>query len=259
MMSRSDESSDAFFDGRITLYQSRAGYRFSLDALLLAHFVTAKTGARVVDLGTGNGVIPLALAALHPSIEVTGIELQPRMVERARRNIAQNELRTRIKIAHGDVRSPKQIARAGDFDVAVCNPPYRKSISGRLSMNEERQVARHELAGGLDEFLRAGAFFLRANGRMAMVYPAVRSVDLLTAMRDAGLEPKCLRMVHSFRGAKASLVLAEAIKGGRSGLEVQASLIVYAGARTYSDEVASMIAGTRARLRHAQSADALED
>ena len=259
MMSRSDESSDAFFDGRITLYQSRAGYRFSLDALLLAHFVTAKTGARVVDLGTGNGVIPLALAALHPSIEVTGIELQPRMVERARRNIAQNELRTRIKIAHGDVRSPKQIARAGDFDVAVCNPPYRKSISGRLSMNEERQAARHELAGGLDEFLRAGAFFLRANGRMAMVYPVVRSVDLLTAMRDAGLEPKCLRMVHSFRGAKASLVLAEAIKGGRSGLEVQASLIVYAGARTYSDEVASMIAGTRARLRHAESADALED
>jgi len=126
-------------------------------------------------------------------------------------------------------------------------------------MNEERQVARHELAGGLDEFLRAGAFFLRANGRMAMVYPVVRSVDLLTAMRDAGLEPKCLRMVHSFRGAKASLVLAEAIKGGRSGLEVLAPLIVYAGARTYSDEVASMIAGTRARLRHAESADALED
>jgi tRNA1Val (adenine37-N6)-methyltransferase len=258
MMSRSDESLDAFFDGRITLYQSRTGYRFSLDALLLAHFVTVKTGARIVDLGTGNGVIPLALAALHPSIEVTGIELQPRMVERARRNIAQNELQTQIKIARGDVRSPKQIGGAGDFDVAVCNPPYRKSTSGRLSMNEERQVARHEIAGGLEEFVRAGTFFLRAKGRMAMVYPAVRSVDLLTAMRHGGLEPKRLRMVHSFRTAKASLILAEAIKGGRSGLAVVAPLSVYEGA-TYSDEVASMIAGTRARLRHAQSGDALED
>jgi tRNA1(Val) A37 N6-methylase TrmN6 len=259
MMNRSDESLDAFFDGRITLYQSRAGYRFSLDALLLAHFVTAITGARIVDLGTGNGVIPLALAALHPSIEVTGIELQAAMLERARRNIARNELRRRITIVHGDVRSPKQIAGGGDFDAAVCNPPYRKSTSGRLSMNEERQVARHEIAGGLDEFLRAGAFFLRANGRMAMVYPAVRSVDLLTAMRHAGLEPKRLRMVHSFRGAKAALVLTEAIKGGRSGLEVLAPLSVYEGGKTYSDEVASVIAGTRAYLRHAQSVDALED
>lgn len=259
MMNRSDESLDAFFAGRVTLYQSRIGYRFSLDALLLAHFVTVKTGARIVDLGTGNGVIPLALAALHPSIEVTGIELQPRMVERARRNIAQNELQSQIKIAHGDVRSPKQIAGAGEFDVAVCNPPYRKSTSGRLSLNEERQIARHEIAGGLDEFLRAGAFFLPANGPMAMVYPAVRSVDLLTAMRHAGLEPKRLRMVHSFRTAKASLILAEAIKGGRSGIEVLAPLSVYEGGKTYSDEVASMIAGTRARLRHAQSSDTLED
>jgi tRNA1Val (adenine37-N6)-methyltransferase len=247
MIRSDDESFDAFFDGRVTLYQSRAGYRFSLDALLLAHFVTAKIGARIVDLGTGNGVIPLALAALHPSIEVTGIELQPRMVERARRNIAQNELQTRIKIVHGDVRSHKQIGGGGGFDAAVCNPPYRKSASGRLSVHQERQVARHEIAGGLDEFLRAGAFLLRANGRLAMVHLAARSVDLLTAMRHAGLEPKRLRFVHSFPGAKASLVLVEAIKGGRSGLEVLPPLIIYQRDKTYSAEVASMIAGARRR------------
>ena len=252
-MNRSDESLDAFFDGRVTLYQSRAGYRFSLDALLLAHFVTVKTGARIVDLGTGNGVIPLALAVLHPSVEVTGIELQPRMVERARRNIAQNELQTRIKIAHGDVRSPNQIGGGGLFDAAICNPPYRKSTSGRLSVNQERRVARHEIAGGLAEFLRAGAFFLRANGRMAMVYDAVRSVDLLTAMRHAGLEPKRLRVVHSFPGAKASLLLVEAIKGGRSGLELLPPLIVYQDDKIYSSEVASMIAGARASLRRPRS------
>ena len=247
MIRSDDESFDAFFDGRVKLYQSRAGYRFSLDALLLAHFVTVKTGARIVDLGTGNGVISLALAALHPSIEVTGIELQPKMVERARRNIAQNELQSRIKIAHGDVRSPNQIAGGGVFDAAICNPPYRKSTSGRLSSNQERQVARHEIAGGLAEFLGAGSFLLRANGRMAMIYGATRSVDLLTALRHAGLEPKRSRFVHSFSGAEASLVLVEAIKGGRSGLEVLPPLIVYRRDKTYSAEVASMIAGARRR------------
>jgi tRNA1Val (adenine37-N6)-methyltransferase len=254
----SDESLDAFFGGRITLYQSRTGYRFSLDALLLAHFVTVKTDARIVDLGTGNGVIPLALASLYPSIEVTGIELQPRMVERARRNIAQNELQSRIQIVQGDVRNPNQSAGGGGFDAAVCNPPYRKSTSGRLSVNHERQMARHEIAGALDEFVRAGAFLLRAKGSLAMVYPAVRSVDLLTAMRHAGVEPKRLRIVHSFRGAKASLVLVEAIKGGRSGLAVLPPLIVYRGDKTYSDEVAAMIAGARAPLRRARSAAASE-
>jgi len=131
-------------------------------------------------------------------------------------------------------------------------------MSGRLSVNHERQVARHEIAGALDEFVRAGAFLLRAKGSLAMVYPAVRSVDLLTAMRHAGVEPKRLRIVHSFRGAKASLVLVEAIKGGRSGLGVLPPLIVYRADKTYSDEVASMIAGARAPLRRAQSAEASE-
>jgi tRNA1Val (adenine37-N6)-methyltransferase len=106
-------------------------------------------------------------------------------------------------------------------------------------------MARHEIAGGLAEFLGAGVFLLRASGRMAMVYDAVRGVDLLTSMRHAGLEPKRLRLVHSFAGAKASLVLVEAIKGGRSGVEVLPPLIVYQRDKTYSAEVASVIAGAR--------------
>jgi tRNA1Val (adenine37-N6)-methyltransferase len=248
-MNRSDESLDAFFDGRIALYQSRSGYRFSLDALLLAHFVTLKTSARVVDLGTGNGIIPLALATLYPTAEVTGIELQEAMVERARRSLAQNGLQSRIKVVHADVRNLKKTFRAETFDAAVCNPPYRKLTSGRLSANEERLMARHEIAGGLDEFVRAGAFLLRAKGTMAMIYPAVRSVDVLTSTRRAGVEPKRLRMVHSFPGAKASLILVEAIKGGRSGVEVLAPLVVYQGDKIYSEEVASMIAGAPVRAR----------
>ena len=243
------ETLDALFQGRLNLYQSRAGYRFSLDALLLAHFVGVRRGEqRVVDLGTGNGVIPLVLADLHPSITVTGIELQSQMAERARRNVELNGLQMRIQIRRGDVRRPEQMARGGSFDVAVCNPPYRPPQSGRLSANAERQIARHEMKGGLSDFLRAGEYLLRAKGCMALVYPAVRCADLLTAMRQARLEPKRLRMVHSFAGAPASLLLVEGIKGGRSGAEVLAPLTVYRRGKEYDQEVAAMIAGARQPL-----------
>ncbi len=242
-MSSSDETLDALFDGRLSLYQSRAGYRFSLDALLLAHFVTVKRAARIVDLGTGNGVIPLILADLHPLVHVTGIEVQPPMVERARRNIELNRLGKRIEIVRGDVRNFKSIRGSETFDGAVCNPPYRKSTSGRLSANPERQLARHELAGTLEDFLGAGAYLMRSKGSLAVIYPAVRGADLLTAMRRMQIEPKRLQTVHSFAGSEATLLLVEGVKGSRSGLKVLAPLTIYRNGKQYSDEIASMIAG----------------
>jgi len=244
----SSETFDALFDGRLTLYQSRAGYRFSLDALLLAYFVAVKPTDRIIDLGTGNGVLPLVLASLHSSVTVTGVELQPAMIERARRNIDLNGLTARIQILRGDVRNYEQIASGPSFDVAVSNPPYRKPSSGRLSVNDERQIARHEMQGGLSDFLRAAVFLLRGKGRLALVYPAVRCADVLTAMRQARLEPKRLRMVHSFAGAPASLVLVEGVKGGRSGMDVLAPLVIYHRGKQYSAEVAVMIAGTAAAI-----------
>jgi tRNA1Val (adenine37-N6)-methyltransferase len=245
----SSETLDALFDGRLTLYQSRAGYRFSLDALLLADFVAVKPGDKIIDLGTGNGIIPLVLASLHSSVTVTGVELQPAMIERATHNIYLNGLSARIQILCGDVRNYEQIASGRSFDVAVSNPPYRKARSGRLSANDERQIARHEMEGGLSDFLRAAVFLLRIKGRLALVYPAVRCADLLTAMRQARAEPKRLRMVHSFAGAPASLVLVEAVKGGRSGMDVLAPLVIYRRGKQYSEEIAAMIAGTRKRSR----------
>jgi tRNA1Val (adenine37-N6)-methyltransferase len=244
-VTRSDETLDALLDRQLTLSQSRAGYRFSLDALLLAHFVKIKRREKIVDLGTGNGVIPLILASLHPSVTLTGVELQAAMVERARRNVELNGLQTRIQILSGDVRAAKLLAGEASFDVAICNPPYRKRGSGRISLNDEKQIARHETQGDLADFLRAGAFLLHVKGRLAVVYPAERCVDLLAAMRQARIEPKKLRMVHSFGGAEASLVLVEGVKGGRSGIEITAPLTIYRHGKEYTDEVAAIIAGTR--------------
>ena len=240
---KSGESLDTLFDGALKIVQSRAGYRFSLDALLLARFATVKRHDRVIDLGTGNGVIALILAHSHRNIEIVGVEYQKTLADRAARNVILNQLDGRVALCHGDVRAAASIGSAGSFDLVVCNPPYRRRVSGRVSPNDEKQIARHEIHGELGDFVKAGAILLRSKGRMAVVYLAERAVDLLTALRQAALEPKRLRMAHSFADSEASLVLVEAVKHGRSGIEIQPPLIVYRAEKKYSDEVAAMIAG----------------
>lgn len=233
------------FDGRLTVLQSRSGYRFSIDTLLLADFVSVKRADRIVDLGCGNAVLSLALARLHPSVAITGIELQASMVERARRNVGLNGLDEKIRVVHGDVRGRRRMPSAASFTVAVCNPPYRKPGSGRVSAEGERRIARHELNGDLGDFVGAASYFLRIKGRAALVYLAPRAADLIIAMRQAGLEPKRLRMVHSFHDAEASMVLLEGVKGGRPGLAVLPPLTIYRGGKKYSEELAAIIAGAR--------------
>lgn len=237
------ETIDTLFDGRVVLAQSRSGYRFSIDALLLADFATVHRADRIVDLGSGNGVIALALAHLHSSTRLTGVELQTAMVERARRSARWNGFDNRVEMLCGDVRRAATLPPPGSFDVAVCNPPYRGAASGRISAGDERRIARHELSGGLGDFLKAAARLLNNKGRMALIHLAPRAADVLAGLRGVGLEPKRLRMIHSFADAEASLLLIESVKGGRAGLTIEPPLILYRGDRIYSDEAAAIIAG----------------
>jgi tRNA1Val (adenine37-N6)-methyltransferase len=238
------ETLDALFQGKLKLFQSRSGYRFSLDALLLADFMTCHGREKIADLGTGDGVVALVLAYLHPSLSITGLEIQPKMVERAWRNVRMNEFADRVTILRFDVRNVQQAFGPRSFAAVICNPPYRRPTSGRISPNPERKIARHEIAASLGDFLRAGTYLLPIRGRMALVYPALRSVDLLTSMRNANLEPKRLRIVHSFSDSRASLVLVEGVKGGRSGIEVMPPLIVYKKGKEYTAEVEAILAGS---------------
>jgi tRNA1Val (adenine37-N6)-methyltransferase len=237
------ETLDTLFDGRLVLAQRRSGYRFSIDALLLAHFVSVQRTDRIVDLGSGNGVIALALAYLHPAATLTGVELQAAMVERAGRSLRWNGLDGRVEMRRGDVRRGDELPEAASFDVAVCNPPYRGAASGRLSAGDERQIARHELHGDLDDFLSAAARLVRNKGRAALIHLAPRAADVLGAMRRVGLEPKRLRWVHSFADSEASLLLVEGVKGGRAGLAVHRPLVLYRAKQIYSAEAAAIIAG----------------
>lgn len=232
----SEETLDELRIGKLKILQAKNGYRFSLDPVLLCAFARVGKGARVADLGTGSGVIPLILARRTEAGKIVGIERQAEPAERARRSVALNDLEGRIRILEGDVREIGRFFAPQSFDVVLSNPPFRAPGSGRLAPADERAAARHELAGGLEDFLRAAAWLLPPGGRFYIIYLAERLAELLEGMRRAGLEPKRLRCVHGRLGEPARMVLVEGRRGGRPGLALEAPLLVFSG-EDYSDEV----------------------
>lgn len=170
-----------------------------------------------------------------------GLEIQEAMVKRARRSVEINRLQERVRILHGDVCSVAELLPPKSFDAVVCNPPYRGLETGRMNPDIEKRLARHEIKGSLTDFLRAGVHLLRPKGRMALVYPAARAVDLLHRMRIEGMEPKRLRWIHSFAGSEATLVLVEGTKGGRGELRVMRPLVIYTRKRHYTAELKAIL------------------
>ncbi len=220
----------------LKIIQARDGYRFSIDPVLLCAFARVEAGEAAADLGTGSGVIPLLLAVRSAAARIVGVEVQPGLAERARRSAALNGLDDRVEILQADVRGLHGTLVPNSFDVVLANPPYRRPGTGRQAPVGERAAARHELAGGLADFLAAATSLLRGGGRFYIVYLAERLAELLAGMQRAGLEPKRLRCVHARSGEGARMVLVEGRKGARPGLQVEAPLFVYAG-EGYSAEV----------------------
>lgn len=245
MPNRSVESIDSLCGGEVKVVQPRVGYRFSLDPLLLAAFAEVPATATVADLGTGSGVIPLLLARVGKGRQFVGIELQEDAVSRAKRSVVLNRLEDSIRIVRADIRDLSGDFAAGSFVVVVTNPPYRPPASGRIAPGAERGAARHELAGGLTDFLRTAAFLLNNGGRFFIVYLAERLAELCDEMRTFRLEPKRLRLVHSRRGEAAKLVLVEGRKHARPGVKIEAPLIVYRDGvgREYTEEMQTLLGG----------------
>jgi tRNA1(Val) A37 N6-methylase TrmN6 len=218
-----DESIDDFMDGRLRLIQSRSGYRFSVDAVLLSEFVTVKRGDLVVDLGTGCGIIPLILLQSGPVGFACGIEIQDELAKQAARNILLNGFQGKMVVIRGDVRHLPFLS--GSVDVVVCNPPYRKKETGRINPDRQRAIARHEIMLSLPHILDSARYLLKGKGRLAMIYPCERLGDVMAKMRSFGLEPKRLRMVYPSLDSEAILAMIEASPGGKPGLKVLPPLI----------------------------------
>ena len=227
------ETADNILDGRLRVIQKERGYRFSVDALLLAYFVGPGKG-RLLDLGTGSGIIALILSRTRPGSRIIAIEIQKEMAEMARRTLSLNGIGDTIEILTGDIRRIGDLVPSRSMDLVVANPPYRRLRSGRINPDSEKALARHEISGALDDFLKAAAHALIPGGRICLVYPARRMVDLICRMRQSRLEPKRCRLVHSTPASRGEFILAEGVAGGREELLVEPPLYIYDPGGAYS-------------------------
>jgi tRNA1Val (adenine37-N6)-methyltransferase len=218
-----DESIDDFKNGHLRLIQSRTGYRFSIDAVLLSEFVTIKRDDVVVDLGAGCGIIPLMLLLKRPVRRAYGLEIQWGLAYQTARNAMLNGLSDRISVIMGDIRNPPLSASCAD--VVVCNPPYRRKDSGRINPDQQRAIARHEILTSLDDILNTTKRILKPKGRLAMIYPVERLNDLMIRMRSFDIEPKRLRIIYPGMEYDAKLAMVEACLGGRPGLKILPPLL----------------------------------
>ena len=234
------DTTDTFFNGRIQVRQGQAGYRFSIDAVLLACQAAPGSGDRVVDLGTGCGIIALIMAFRHPDITVYAVEVQEELAQLAISNVKGNHLQDRITVLGADMKMMKPDMTAGQVDLVVCNPPYRRPGAGRINPDNQRAVARHELKANLQDIVGSARRILKPAGRFVAIYTAERTADIVCQMRSDRIEPKCIRTIHSTPRSEAKLILIEGIKGGNPGLKIRPPLIIYNENGEYTDAVQQM-------------------
>lgn len=230
---------DLQFNG-LKIIQHQEDFRFSLDTIILIHFMSVRYGERVIDLGTGTGIIPLLLSGRTKGMNFCGLEIQSQMVDMARRSVALNGLEEKVNIIEGDIKDIQHEFKTGSFDVVVTNPPYMTGGTGKVNSTDRIAIARHEILCTLDDVVRACAFLVKFRGRAFMVHRAQRLAEVITSFKHYGLEPKRLRLVHSKIGSKPHLVLIEGLKGGNPSLDILPPLIIYDHNGDYTEEIKKM-------------------
>ena len=231
--------------GGLRIIQHPRSFCFSLDAVLLAHFVRLRLQDQVVDLGAGNGAISLLLAARGARV-VAAVELDKAAASRAARSIQLSRRSGQVQVHCGDYRQALPHLPGGIWDVVVANPPYFQPERGRSSL--EKGLARQEVTATLADVLKAARRLVRFRGRVALVHRADRMVDVLTAMREVKLEPKRLQLVQPREGAPANLLLIEGVHGGKPGLEVLPPLAVYEADGSYTAQLRACYEASPAQI-----------
>jgi len=235
------ETRDTILNGSITLIQPRHGYRFSVDAILLGRFARAKARDRVLELGAGCGVVSIMIASLYRPREVVALEIQPTLAAMVERNAAINGLQS-VRSLCADLRSKSIRGLApASFDLVVANPPYRAAATGRESPDHGRRLARSESVGTLQDFVVAARRYVRRSGRVAFVFAARRSAELISSMRANKLEPKRVRFVHPQIGMPASVILVEARAGGGIEAAIEPPLVLYESPGIYTAEARAIL------------------
>ena len=219
------------------IIQKTDGFCFGMDAVLLSGFASVRKGEKALDLGTGTGIIPILLKAKTEGEHFSALEIQEEMADMARRSVAANHLEKDITVVTGDIKEASRIFGAASFDVVTSNPPYMNDAHGLKNPDLPKAIARHEVLCTLDDVTREAAKVLKPGGRFYMVHRPHRLVEIITALTKYRLEPKRMKMVHPYVDREANMVLIEAVRGGRSMINVEAPVIVYKEPGVYTDEI----------------------
>ena len=213
--------------GGLELIQNPEGFCFGVDAVFLSDFVKVKSGETVLDLGTGNGIIPILLSAKTGGKKFTGLEIQENTADMARRSVAYNHLEDRIEIVTGDIKEAAEIFKPAFFDVITTNPPYMLSQHGLRNPDDAKAIARHEVLCTLDDILRESMRLLQDKGRFYMIHRPFRLTEIMIKMNHYKIEPKRIQFIHPYIDKEPVLVLIEGVRGARSRVTVEPPIIIY--------------------------------
>ena len=218
------------------IIQNPERFCFGMDAVLLSGFARAKKQERCLDLGCGNGIIPILMEAKTEGKHFTGLEIQPESADMARRSVALNGLQDRIDIVEGDIKDASKIFGASSFHVVTTNPPYMTAQHGLTNLYEAKTIARHEVLCNLED-IRESARLLMPGGRFYMVHRPFRLAEIISLMVQYRMEPKRMRLVYPYVDREPNMVLIEGLRGGKSRMTVEKPLIVYKEPGKYTDEI----------------------
>ena len=219
------------------IIQDTGRFCFGMDAVLLSGFARVKDGARVLDMGTGTGIIPILLEAKTKAAHLTGLEIQEDSADMARRSVRLNGLEEKIDIVTGDIKEAGSLFDAASFDVVTCNPPYMTDKHGLTGPNDARAIARHEILCTLEDVVAQAAKLLKPGGSFFMVHRPFRLAEIMVTLHDHKLEPKRMQLVYPYVDREPNMVLIEANRGGRPRMTVEKPLIIFSQPGVYMPEI----------------------
>ena len=242
---RENEKIDDLQCRDLKIIQKEDGFRFGVDAVLLADFCKSERFHSAVDLGTGTGIIPILLAGKTKAEQLVGIEIMEDMAEMAQRSIILNGLESRVRVICGDLKNAAALLGRAAFDLVTSNPPYVNTGGGLTSQSDNKAAARHEILCTLDDIVSAAAKLLKNKGQLNLIHRPERLVDIMCTMRKHNIEPKAMRLVSPAKGKTPNLVLIRGFKNGRTQLNIQEPLYLYNEDRSYTDEALRIYFGER--------------
>lgn len=233
----SNERIDDLHRNGYKIIQNEEGFCFGIDAVLLSSFANVKKNEKMLDLGTGTGILPILLEAKTQGDHFTGLEIQKKSVDMALRSVALNHLQEKISIVEGDIKEASAIFGKRVFDVVTSNPPYMIGSHGLENPDMPKAIARHEILCTLQDLVRETSYLLKPGGRFYMVHRPFRLAEIFATLMNYRLEPKRMRLVYPYVDKEPNLVLIEAVYGGRSRIKVEKPLVVYKEPGEYTDEI----------------------